>query len=56
MEEINLRKKPNEEMHISKIHEEIPQGKMFNPKNKSYDMNLILFILVIKAYSSYFYV
>jgi len=32
MEEINLRKKPNEEMHISIIHEEIPQGKMFNPK------------------------
>jgi len=26
MEEINLRKKPNEEMHISKIHEEILEG------------------------------
>ena len=42
-----------------KRHEEIPQVKMFNPnlyKNKSYDMNFILFIYVIKAYSSYFYV
>ena len=44
-----------------KRHEEIPQGNILTRtyKNKSYDMNFILFkvfIQVIKAYSSFFYV